>query len=66
MIDEVSVIVLLNEKESCVMFPNQSGEPDMTEMFYSKDPQFHEWCQDYFEHCWKNSSTFKESKLKTD
>ena len=66
MIDEVSVIVLLNEKESCVMFPNQSGEPDMTEMFYSKDPQFHEWCQDYFEYCWKNSSSFKESKLKTD
>lgn len=66
MIKEVSVIVLLNEKESCVMFPNQTGEPDMTEMFYSKDSQFHEWCEDYFDFCWKHSSSFKESKLKSD
>lgn len=66
MIEDVSVIVLLNEQESCVMFPNQTGDPDMTEMFYSKDSQFHEWCRDYFEYCWKNSSSFQESKLKSD
>ena len=66
MIDKVSVIVLFNEKESSVMFPNQSGEPDMTEMFYSKDSKFHEWCQDYFDYCWKISSSFQESKLKKE
>lgn len=66
MVDDVSVVVLFNEQESCVIFPNQTGEPDMTEMFYSKDSLFHEWCEDYFEYCWKNSSSFQESKLKSD
>ena len=63
MIKQVSIVVLLNEKEACIIFPNQNGEPDMSEMFYSTDPQFHEWCLDYFEHCWKNSTSFQESKL---
>jgi predicted transcriptional regulator len=66
MIKQVSIVVLLNEKEACVIFPNQTGEPDMSEMFYSTDHQFHEWCLDYFEHCWKNSSSFHESKLNAD
>ena len=63
MIKQVSVVVILNEKEACIMFPNQNGEPDMSEMFYSSDPQFHEWCLDYFNHCWDNSTSFQESKL---
>ena len=63
MIDKVSVVVILNEKEACIMFPNLDGQPDMSEMFYSADPQFHEWCLDYFNHCWDNSSSFKENKL---
>ncbi len=66
MIKQVSIVVLLNEKESCIIFPNLNGAPDMSEMFYSTDPQFHEWCLDYFEHCWKNSTSFQESKLNVD
>ena len=66
MIKKVSVVLLLNEKESCIIFPNQSGEPDMSEMFYSSDPQFHEWCLDYFDHFWKNSTSFQESKLNSN
>ena len=66
MIKQVSVVVLLNEKESCIIFPNLNGEPDMGEMFYSTDPQFHEWCLDYFDHSWKNSTSFQESKLNED
>ena len=66
MINPVSTVVLLNEKESCVIFPNQTGEPDMSEMFYSTDTQFHEWCLDYFEHRWKKSTSFQESQLNAD
>lgn len=66
MMSHVSIVVLLNEKESCLIFPNQSGEPDMREMFYSIDPEFHEWCLDYFEYCWKNSTSFQESKINAD
>jgi predicted transcriptional regulator len=63
MVDNVSVVVLFNEKESSVIFPNLNGEPDLSEMFYSDDSQFHEWCVDYFEYMWKKSSSFQESKL---
>ena len=60
----VQVAVILNEKEACVTFPKFEGEIDMSEMFYSNDPVFHEWCLDYFKYCWDNSSAFQESKLK--
>ena len=66
MIKKVSIVLLLNEKESCIIFPDQNGEPDMREMFSSEDPKFHEWCLDYFEYCWKNSSSFHESKMNVD
>ena len=61
---DVGVVVVLNEKEACVMFPTLGGEPDISKMFYGKDPLFHEWCFDYFGYLWKNSTNFQERKLK--
>lgn len=60
----VKTIVVLNEKEACVSFPTLDGETNLTEMFYSQEPKFHEWCLDYFRYCWYGSDTFQESKLK--
>ena len=60
--NDVQVVVLLNEKEACIIFP-KDGEADMTEMLYSSDPIFHEWCFDYFQHCWASSVHFQERKL---
>ena len=62
--ENVQVAVILNEKEACVTFPKIDGEIDMSEMFYSDDAAFHEWCLDYFKYCWDSSSAFQESKLK--
>ena len=62
--DGLQVVVVLNEKEACVMFPTANGETDMSGTFYSNDPSFHEWCLDYFRYCWHGSDTFQESKLK--
>jgi predicted transcriptional regulator len=61
--EDVSTIVILNEKEAGVMFPSE-GEADMSEAFFSKDPSFHEWCLDYFEFSWSLSGPFRETKLK--
>ena len=61
---DVKVVVILNEKESCVMFPTIDGDADIGEMFYSKDHLFHEWCLDYFRYCWYGSDIFRENKLK--
>jgi len=60
----LSIILHLNEKESCIIFPNQNGEPNLSEMFYSTDPQFHEWYLDYFEHSWKKLYQFSRIKTK--
>ena len=64
MLGDIQVVVVLNEKEACVLFPTSQNEPDISKMFYSKDPRFHEWCRDYFNHCWENSGIFQERKLK--
>ena len=64
MVDRVQVAVVLNEKQSAVMFPTQKGETDMNMMFYSEDPVFHEWCLDYFRYRWYGSEIFDESQLK--
>ena len=62
--DRVQTVVVLNEKEACVLFSNKEGEADMSEMFYGNDQMFHEWCLDYFRYCWYGSDIFQESKLK--
>lgn len=62
--ENVSTIVILNEKEAGVMFPSMGGDIDMSEGFFSKDKAFHEWCLDYFVYCWEDSSPFRENKLK--
>jgi len=61
---DVKVVVVLNEKEACVSFPNKKGEPDIGMMFYGDDPLFHEWCLDYFRYWWYDSTYFQENKLK--
>ena len=60
---DVNVVVILNEKEACVIFPTATGDADMSSMFHSTEPAFHQWCVDYFKHCWSNSRPFQESKL---
>ena len=61
--DSVLTVVVLNEKEACILFPNRNGEADISEMFYGDDLMFHEWCLDYFRYCWYGSDVFQESKL---
>ena len=63
---DVKVVVVLNEKEACVMFPRISDEPDLSKMFYGNDSLFHEWCLDYFRYCWYGSEIFQERRLKEE
>jgi len=64
MTKSISIVILLNEKESGIIFPRADGTPDLSEMFYSNDLDFHEWCFDFFEYNWNKSSSFQERKLK--
>ena len=62
---DISVALILNEREAAVSFPNASGEVDLSKMFYSDNPEFHDWCLDYFNHTWNASGAFHEDKLQT-
>lgn len=64
MTKQVQTMVILNEKEACLMFPTLNGEIDLSEAFYCDKESFHEWCLDYFRYCWDNSDTWQESKLR--
>lgn len=49
------IILILNEKESGIIFPTSDGEVDLRRMFYAKDKLFQDWCLDYFEFNWKKA-----------
>ena len=59
-----SVGLLVTDKEAGVFFQRVDGEQDFSEMLFSTEPEFRDWCMDYFEESWKNSTAFQESKLK--
>ena len=67
MVNSLLISVVLNDKEACVMFPriqrNNKIDIDMTSMFYSDDPDFHEWCLDYYRYIWYNARPFEEKEL---
>jgi len=63
MLKNQTLILLLNEEEACILFPKTNDESDMSEMLYSSDPSFHDWCLDYFKYCWERADIFQESKL---
>ena len=63
MLKSVPTAIVLNEKEAFIAFPDLDGDPDLSEIFYSDDPDFHEWCLDYFRYFWNKSGNFNESKL---
>jgi predicted transcriptional regulator len=67
MVNSLVVGVVLNDTQACVMFPriqrNNKIDIDMTSMFYSDDPDFHEWCLDYYRYVWQNARSFEQKGL---
>jgi len=67
MVNSLLVGVVLNDFQACVIFPriqrNNKIDIDMTSMFYSEDPDFHEWCLDYYRYVWHNARSFEQRGL---
>jgi predicted transcriptional regulator len=67
MVNSLLIGVALNDKQACVMLPriqrNNKIEIDMNSMFYGEDPDFHEWCLDYYRYIWHNARSFEEKGL---
>ena len=60
---DVKIALIMNEKIAGICFPTSDNENDLSKMIYSSDPEFLEWCQDYFKHIWESSGSFQEGKL---
>lgn len=63
MLDSVKLVMIFNERHSCVAFPSLKGRPDLNIVYYSDNNAFHEWCEDYFTYQWNRAGVFDESKL---
>jgi len=66
MVKKVLVATIVTDRSAGVMFPNLKNEVDMNVMFYSEDPVFREWCQDYFRYMWSSSEIFDRGKLQQE
>lgn len=66
MVKKVLVTTIVTDRSAGVLFPDLKNEVDMNVMFYSEDPVFREWCQDYFKYMWDLSDLFDESNLRRE
>jgi predicted transcriptional regulator len=66
LLPEVRVMIIFNENQGCVIFPDMKGEPDLNVMFHGRDQEFLEWCSDLFAYQWEKAEAFDESKLKRE
>lgn len=64
MTKKITPAVILNEKQSCLIFPNADGKLDAGYAFVGEDMLFHQWCFDYFNYSWYNATPFVEARLK--
>ena len=62
-IEHIQITLILNDQEGFVMFPTIDGNTDMREGFYGTEPEFLEWCHDYYDNCWKKSNGIKKLEL---
>ncbi|MDQ3902178.1 MAG: transcriptional regulator [Thermoproteota archaeon] len=67
MVNSLLIGVVLNDKQACVTFPridrNNKIEIDMNSMLYGSNPDYHEWCLDYYRYVWYNARSFDEKAL---
>lgn len=63
MTKKIRPAVILNEKQSCLIFPNIDGKLDAGHAFVGDSFRFHQWCFDFFNYSWYNSQPFVEQKL---
>lgn len=54
-VKNIQITLILNDHEGFVMFPTIDGNTDMREGFYGTDPEFLDWCRDYYDSCWKKA-----------
>ncbi len=62
--EKVDVILVVNEKQACVSFPDATGLTDFNSTFYGDDSAFYNWCIDYFQYSWNSAMPYNSSKFR--
>ena len=52
-IDKVRFYLVITDKEASISFTDLQGEVDINKTFFGRDPKFLDWCNELFEHTWK-------------
>ena len=60
---QIPALLVMNEKEACLILQNSNNEYDLGFALYSQDKAFVEWCLDYFLDSWNKSGEFLESSF---
>jgi predicted transcriptional regulator len=63
MTKKIGAAVILNEKQSCLLFPNRDGKLDAGYAFVGDSFLFHQWCFDFFNYSWYTATPFVETRL---
>ena len=64
MVDSIDIVVVFNEKQGTLVFPDIHGKTDVNYTFAGNDSEFLDWCNDYFEYMWKKASRWDISKMR--
>ena len=64
LLSRVNFTLIINEKESAVIFPGRDKNPDFRMMFYGTGKEFHDWCVDLYEYCWQLGKNYNRKPLK--
>lgn len=54
-IDEIPLMLVVSERSAFLAFKKNDGVLELKNSMYSKDETFLVWCNDFFDHMWKNS-----------
>jgi predicted transcriptional regulator len=61
--NKLQVCVTVTDRGGGLFFPDLKGNNSMLSGFFSTDPLFLDWCEDYFDDVWKLADEFDETKL---
>ena len=64
MVDTIDVVVVFNEKQGTIVFPDLHGKTDVSYTFAGNDAPFLDWCNDYFDWMWKKAGRWDISKMR--
>lgn len=59
-IDEIKISIVMTEKSAVFHLPARDGKIAFSTAFFSRDEEFHKWCEDLFLYYWERARPIRE------